>query len=179
MRLFTAFDPANAALDEAAVVARAAAEIDREAAASLTAAFRAARPGATWGQIASTLATEHTFHQPAIGVAAARSNHGYPTWMYRFTWQSPAFGGIFGSSHAMEIPFVFGTLDHPGAVMLTGDSGDRQVVSKAVQQSWLAFAHNGDPGWATYDTERRATMIFDNECEVRDDPEGDLRQLWP
>jgi para-nitrobenzyl esterase len=178
MRLFTAFDPANAALDEAAVVARAADEIDQDAA-RLTEGYRAARPGATWGQIASTLATEHTFHQPAIRVAAARASHGYPTWMYRFTWQSPAFGGIFGSSHAMEIPFVFGTLNHPGAVILTGEGEDRHALSKAMQQSWLAFAHHGDPGWAPYDTHRRSTMIFDVTCEVQDDPEGDLRQLWP
>jgi para-nitrobenzyl esterase len=179
MRLFTAFDPANASLDEDAVLARAATDIDPDAARSLTDAYRAARPGATWGQIASTLATEHTFHQPAIGVAAARAQHGYPTWMYRFTWQSPAFGGIFGSSHAMEIPFVFGALAHPGAVMLTGDGEDRHAVSKAMQQSWLAFAHHGDPGWAPYDTDRRSTMIFNSECVVQNDPEGDLRRLWP
>ena len=178
MRLFTAFDPANATVDEAAVLARATAEIDRDAARSLTDGYRVARPGATWGQIASTLATEHTFHQPAIRAAAARAAHGYPTWMYRFTWQSPAFGGIFGSSHAMEIPFVFGTLNHPGAVILTGEGEDRHALSKAMQQSWLAFAHHGDPGWAPYRTDR-STMIFDIASEVQHDPEGDLRQLWP
>jgi para-nitrobenzyl esterase len=179
MRLFTAFDPANAALNEDAVVARAAAEIDRDAARGLTDGYRAARPGATWGQIASTLATEHTFHQPAIRVAEARAAHQYPTWMYRFTWKSPAFGGIFGSSHAMEIPFVFGTLSHPGAVMLTGDGEDRTAISKAMQQAWLAFAQHGDPGWTPYDSDLRATMTFDTECTVQHDPEGDLRQLWP
>jgi para-nitrobenzyl esterase len=179
MRLFTAFDPANATVDEAAVIARAADEIDRDAARRLTDGYRAARPGATWGQIASTLATEHTFHQPAIRVAAARASHGFPTWMYRFTWQSPAFSGIFGSSHAMEIPFVFGTLNHPGAVILTGEGEDRHAVSKAMQQAWLAFAHHGDPGWAHYGIDRRSTMMFDNACEVQHDPEGDLRQLWP
>ena len=179
MRLFTAFDPANATVDEAAVLAQAATEIDRDAARRLTDGYRAARPGATWGQIASTLATEHTFHQPAIRAATAWASHGYPTWMYRFTWQSPAFGGIFGSSHAMEIPFVFGTLSHPGAVILTGEGEDRHAVSKAMQQSWLAFAHHGDPGWASYGTDRRSTMMFDVACEVQHDPEGDLRQLWP
>jgi para-nitrobenzyl esterase len=179
MRLFTAFDPANAAVDEEAVVKRAAEEIDHDSARPLVEAYRNARPGATWGQIASTLATEHTFHQPAVRVAAARAAHGHPTWMYRFTWQSPAFGGIFGSSHAMEIPFVFGTLVHPGAVMLTGDSDDRHTVSKAMQQAWLSFARDGDPGWAEYSTHDRATMIFDTTSEVRHDPEGDLRALWP
>jgi para-nitrobenzyl esterase len=179
MRLFTAFDPANAAVDEDAVIKRVKEEIDQDAARSLTDAYRAARPGASWGQIASTLATEHTFHQPAIRVAAARATHGHPTWMYRFTWQSPAFGGIFGSSHAMEIPFVFGTLAHPGAVMLTGEGEDRQAVSKAMQQAWLSFARDGDPGWTGYDTGDRATMIFSDTTELQNDPEGQLRALWP
>jgi para-nitrobenzyl esterase len=179
MRLFTAFDPANAEVDEASVIERAAKEIDQDAARQLAEAYRAARPGVSWGQIASTLATEHTFHQPAIRVAAARSIHGHPTWMYRFAWQSPAFGGIFGSSHAMEIPFVFGTLAHPGAVMLTGDGDDRHAVSKAMQQAWLSFARDGDPGWSAYSTSDRATMIFDNTSELQHDPEGHLRTLWP
>ena len=178
MRLFTAFDPANAALDEAAVRLRVSAEIGGADCDGLVDAYRAARPGATWGQIASTIGTEHTFHQPAIRAASARSDHGYPTWMYRFTWQSPAFGGVLGASHAMEIPFVFGTLGHPGATLLTGDAEDRNVVSAAMQRAWLAFAHLGNPGWARYATSDRQTMVFDRECAVQADPEGDLRTMW-
>ena len=177
MRLFTAFDPANAAMDEAEVERRMA-DIDPARARVLMDAYRAARPGASWGQIASTLGTEHTFHQPAIEVAAARADHGYPTWMYRFTWPSPAFGGIFGSCHAMEIPFVFNTLNHPGAAMLLGTDDDREPLAKVMQQAWVAFAHSGDPGWSAYATSDRATMIFSTTSEIELDPEGDLRKLW-
>jgi para-nitrobenzyl esterase len=33
--------------------------------------------------------------------------------MYRFDWESPAFGGALGAAHAMDIPFVWNTLDTP------------------------------------------------------------------
>ena len=32
--------------------------------------------------------------------------------MYVFTWPSPA-AGVLGACHAIELPFVFGTLDAP------------------------------------------------------------------
>jgi para-nitrobenzyl esterase len=49
--------------------------------------------------------------------------------------------------------------------------------------AWLAFARTGDPNtpgapaWPAYDTARRATMMFDLESRVVDDPWPDLRQL--
>ena len=42
--------------------------------------------------------------------------------------------------------------------------------------AWAAFARTGDPNhsglpsWPAYDTTQRATMIFDTECEVVDNP---------
>ena len=179
MRLFTTFDPSNASLDEAAVVARVAKELGTHRAQDVVAAYRAADPHATWGQIASTIATEHGFHQPAIQAAEASAANGNPTWMYRFDWASTAFGGVLGSCHALEIPFVFDTLTHPGAEMFTGGGDDRQRVAKPMQQAWLRFAHTGDPGWDGYDHRRRATMIFDITPTLVEDPEANLRQLWP
>jgi para-nitrobenzyl esterase len=36
----------------------------------------------------------------------------------------------------------------------------------------------GDPGWPRYDLKRRATMLFDCECTVVDDPRAAERALW-
>jgi para-nitrobenzyl esterase len=178
MRMFSTFDPSNAALDEAAVVALAEPTIGPDLAPKVVAAYRAADPNATWGQIASTVATEHGFHQPAIRAAAARASLGNPTWMYRFDWASTAFGGALGSCHALELPFVFGTLDHPGAQMFTGGGESQELVAKTMQQAWLSFAHHGDPGWANYDAATRSTMIFNETSAVQHDPDAELRQLW-
>jgi para-nitrobenzyl esterase len=102
--------------------------------------------------------------------------------MYRFTWASPAFGGILGSCHALEIPFVWNNLHQQGAAVLTGVEGapsaDVQALAEAMHSTWARFARTGDPGWHPYDA-TRATMQFDVECALAHDPEGDLRALWP
>jgi carboxylesterase type B len=51
------------------------------------------------------------FRMPAIRLAEGQVRLGAPVWMYRFDWESPAFGGVLGAAHAMVIPFVFNTLD--------------------------------------------------------------------
>jgi para-nitrobenzyl esterase len=38
--------------------------------------------------------------------------------------------------------------------------------------------HVGLPDWPAFDGRRKQTMIFDNECEVRNDPDGELRRLF-
>lgn len=178
MRMFTAFDPSNAEMDRDAVVQRAGEEFGAARAEKLTDAYRMALPGATWGQVASALATEHGFRQPAIHVATARAGHGYPTWMYRFDWESTAFGGVLGSCHALEIPFVFNTIEHPGAEMFSGGGPNRAVVAQAMQHAWVNFARHGDPGWAAYNNHRRPTMVFNDVSHVVDNPDGQLLHLW-
>ena len=48
----------------------------------------------------------------------------------------------------------------------------------------MAFARTGDPDkdllprWPMYDAERRATMVFDNDCAVVDDPRSEIRQYF-
>ena len=102
-------------------------------------------------------------------------------WSYLFTFATPVFGGILRSTHALEIPFVFDNLDRGGADVLTGTGPERQGIADAMHRAWIAFARDGDPRhaglpeWPRYDLDRRATMRFDAECEVLDDPARDDR----
>ncbi|HET8840499.1 MAG TPA: carboxylesterase/lipase family protein [Ktedonobacteraceae bacterium] len=124
------------------------------------------------------------FRIPAIRLAEGQIRQGTPVWMYRFDWESPAFGGLLGAAHAMEIPFVFNTLDVGLSRMFTGDSPDRQPLSDLMHASWAAFIRNGDPTvvglptWPSYDLEKRATMIFSDNPHLIDDPQGQVRTLW-
>ena len=49
---------------------------------------------------------------------------------------------------------------------------------------WSTFARtghpeaNGQPYWPAYDTNKRATMEIDAECQVVDDPFSLERSLW-
>jgi carboxylesterase type B len=47
-----------------------------------------------------------------------------------------------------------------------------------MHRAWIAFAREGDPGWPAYDTTRRATMRFDVDSDVVDDPESTQRRAW-
>jgi para-nitrobenzyl esterase len=50
--------------------------------------------------------------------------------------------------------------------------------------AWAAFARSGDPNhkglpkWPKFTTDQRATMIFDKECKVADDPHGEERKAF-
>jgi para-nitrobenzyl esterase len=47
--------------------------------------------------------------------------------------------------------------------------------------AWAAFArtgnpnHKGLPNWPVFKTDQRATMVFDNQCKVVNDPHGEER----
>ena len=96
--------------------------------------------------------------------------------MYRFDWATPVFGGVLGACHGVELPFVFDTLD--AARGFVGDGPELPALAASAHQAWVDFATWGDPGWPTYDRRRRATMCFDVDSEVVDDPDGDLRACW-
>ena len=81
----------------------------------------------------------------------------------------------------MELTLVFDTVDSfPGP---TGGGAAARALAAKMSRSWSAFAHNGNPGasgvppWPTYTADTRATMIFDDECKVVNDPDREERLL--
>jgi para-nitrobenzyl esterase len=104
-----------------------------------------------------------------------------PVWMYRFDWETPAFSGRLKSPHSIDVPFVFDTLHVIGAAHRKSRD---QALADRVSRTWATFARTGDPGneaipgWPAYAAGRRATMLFDDECRVVDDPDGEVRPLW-
>ena len=180
MKLFTIMDPAVADLDDDRLLKRATTVFrgDRDRAAAAVEVYRANRPGASPLDVYVAMATDQTFRIPAIRLLEAQASHG-PTHSYLFSFASTAFGGRLGSCHALEIPFVFNTLDAPGAPMLTGEATDAmRELAAFVHDAWGRFATTGDPGWDAYDPARRATQVLDLERSLVDDPSADERALW-
>jgi para-nitrobenzyl esterase len=176
MTLFTIADPALGTLDEAAITARVRV-VYGDAADAIVASYRANHPDATAQELWLEVATDTLFRMPAIALLEAQLAHA-PVWSYLFTWESPVFGGLLRSTHALEIPFVFDNLSGVESEMFTGTGIERQGVADAMHAAWIAFARRGDPNhpglpaWPQYDIERRATMRFDAQCEVLEDPAG-------
>ena len=100
--------------------------------------------------------------------------------MYEFAWPSPVLGGRLGACHALEIPFVFDTLDLGRKQMLGGALGQNppQHLADTVHRAWVEFARHGDPGWPRYEPPRRAVMRFAETTAVLDDPYAAERDLW-
>ena len=143
--LFTALDGRMATVDDAKL-RTVAQRLAGDAADSLIAAYAAARPGRGPGQLGTSIAGDDAFWLPAIGLAEDRRA---PTWMYRFDWATPVFGGVLGACHGVELPFVFDTLD--AARGFVGDDPSLADLAATVHRAWVRFATTGDPGWPTYD----------------------------
>ena len=88
---------------------------------------------------------EDPIFQPlALQQAADRTAAGCaPVYFYQFTWESPVLDGAFGSTHCIEIPFVFdNVLLHR---TFTGGAGDAVELGHRISRLWTNFAKTGTP----------------------------------
>ena len=132
----------------------------------------------TPGAVHARLVTDWIYRIPALRLAEAyaRRRPG-SVHVYEFTWQPSAFDGKIGACHGAEVPFVFDNLAEGSFAALLGKDLPQRLAD-AMHAAWVAFARDGDPGWAAYDLEERATMMFDLEGGVQEDPRAQERRLW-
>lgn len=190
-RLFTAMNPAAASPGEAEVVRAFAARLadpkDEVTGREGLRHYRAAREGRGEGvtpmDLTVAIDTDYMFTIPAVRLAEAQAVSQPQVFMYRFDWRSPLLGGALGACHALELPFVFGTLELPGLANFTGGGSEALELSTAIMEAWAAFARSGDPStpglrWPAYDASTRATMILDSARRVEDRPHESERLCW-
>jgi para-nitrobenzyl esterase len=134
--------------------------------------------------ILNAIFTDYMFRVPATRYAEAQKAHQPNTYNYLFTWPSPAIKGMLGSCHAIELAFIFGTLNVPKMDMFFGKGPDAEKLSENMMDTWLAFAHSGNPNnesipeWPSYNTEKRATMFMDKEFKIVEAPFDKERAVW-
>ncbi|HEV7559153.1 MAG TPA: carboxylesterase/lipase family protein [Kofleriaceae bacterium] len=125
------------------------------------------------------LARDAMFTVPMIHFA---ERHPGPTWMYRFDWPTPAFGGVLGAMHALELFLMWMDPDRRGTQIMLGGppSAELRALAERMKRYWIAFVRDGDPGpsWPRYDTQTRTTRIFHLDDQLVDDPEGRRRIAW-
>jgi para-nitrobenzyl esterase len=130
--------------------------------------------------IEDAVLSDSRFRIPGLRLAEV---HGR-AYVYLFTWESPALRGALGSCHALEMPFVFGTCNHPLEQRFVGAGPEADRLSQKMMDAWLAFARNGDPnhkdlnGWEPYNTKDRTTMVFNRESGFQKAPFEEERAVW-
>ncbi len=103
-----------------------------------------------------------------------------PVYAYSFTWQSPMLDGVAGAWHTSELAFCFDNTKR--CEQGTGNTPEAQALAKKMATAWANFARTGNPSqpglaWKPSDSDRCETMVFDNDCQMVDDPEGLERRI--
>jgi para-nitrobenzyl esterase len=169
--LFGFMDPDLETLDDAGFAARVVARVGAEVAPRVVEAYRKQAPAGTPAEHFVALETDFVFRVPALRLADAQARHA-PVYVYEFAWRSPAQGGALGACHAIDLPFVFGTLDAPGVAAFAGSGGDAERLRDAAMDAWAGFARGAHPhdaplpDWPRHDPETRPSLVFDREIRV-------------
>jgi para-nitrobenzyl esterase len=142
--------------------------------------YRANRFGPAPGDVLAAVMTDWWVRVPAMRLADAHAPALAGTYVYEFAWPSPIMGGRLGSCHALEMPFVFDTLDLGRGQMMGGALGEDppQELADTMHRAWVDFASKGEPGWPRYDLRRRAVQRFDVSSSLVDDPYAQEREIW-
>jgi para-nitrobenzyl esterase len=144
---------------------------------AIIAAYRKEYPEATPFTLYATIATSRWRYRAFAQAGRKAALAAAPAYAYIYSWRTPVLDNRPGTFHAAELPFVFDNaelLDHYSA----GDPA-AYVLNKQMSTAWVNFArtgnpnHSGLPHWPAYAADKRATMIFNAPCEVRNDPEAE------
>jgi para-nitrobenzyl esterase len=132
------------------------------------------------------LNAELTFRGRSYILAERNLQKPAPVYMYRFDYGEIPEGGMSPrSKHTGEVAFIFNNIGEqpttdPAYIIPTKDTA---VLAENLSKTWAAFAYNGNPDhaglphWPTYDLKDRSTMIFDVQCNVANDPDGEIREI--
>jgi len=149
---------------------------------TLLATYKQVRPYDSPQALMMAIATDAGMRIPSLTIADRKAaQNGAPVFVYLFSWETEVLDGRLKSPHALEIPFVFDTLD---SAPITGSSPTRFELANKMSRTWFAFARTGNPNnpaipqWPSYSSNQRPTMIFDDECRVINDPYQQERLAW-
>jgi para-nitrobenzyl esterase len=104
-----------------------------------------------------------------------------PTYSYELHWGSPVDPRM-KAHHALDLPLLMDNVALSNR--LTGTGPEAFAMAEMISETYIAFARTGDPNnpkiphWPAYDLTRRATMAFDVQPHVIDDPRSEARKMF-
>jgi para-nitrobenzyl esterase len=139
-------------------------------------AFPDKKPVEIWSMVSSNRLT-------AVTLADTKSRQLPPVFTAWFGWQPPLFDNRLRAFHCVDICFWFYNTD----VMLTHTGGGERPrnLSTKMAGSLLLFMKTGDPNggglptWSKYTAANGETMILNDVCELKNDPDREPRKSIP
>jgi para-nitrobenzyl esterase len=136
-------------------------------------AFPDKKPIEIWSMILSN-------RKGAIATADAKAKQKAPVYVAWFGFQPPLFDGRMRAFHCDDICFWFYNTD----LMLTHTGGGARPrrLSEKMAKSFLNFVRTGNPNggglpnWSRYSSEKGETMILNDECLLKNDPDREARK---
>ena len=178
--LFVAGDPRRRRLTEEELRERLAPRLGEHMERIIN-VYKKTRPEATPWDLFIGITSEGARRSSILLAERKAAGGPAPVYMYLFTWQSDYKGYLLKASHAMELSFVFDTID---SMPLTGERPDRYELAAQMSEAWIAFARDGDPNhpgipkWLPFSASDRQTMIFDAPCRIEVDPYREELDAW-
>jgi para-nitrobenzyl esterase len=149
---------------------------------AVLALYRRMHPGMNPAELLIEITTDSNFWVRSVLLAERKATKGKaPVYMYSFNWRTPVLDGKLMAPHAIDVPFVFDTVDVGG---ITGHAPAAAAIAAVESLTWASFARAGAPDnktiphWPAYTTAERATMLIDTEWRVENDPQHAARLLW-
>jgi para-nitrobenzyl esterase len=139
-------------------------------------AFPGRKPVEIWSLVSSN-------RQSVVSLADVKCKQPAPVYVNWFTWQPPLFDKRARAFHCVDISFWFYNTD----LMLTHTGGGARprALSTKMAGALLQFMKTGNPNgaglpeWPKYTAAQGETMIFDDTCEAKNDPDRDARKALP
>jgi len=136
----------------------------------------------------------------AYGQIIVDSFHGCPTttglsaaaernpdvYLYRFDYDGMRLGGLIGTFHAMEIPFIFNSLDRNPVDFMYNKKNmeEAKALSRIIQGYWVNFAKTGDPNgpdlphWPRLNAEEKKFQVLDVNTRTNVLDTADQCSFW-
>ena len=148
----------------------------------ILALYKDVAPGKTPYLIQAQVFTDSANRVRAVQQAERKAAAGgAPAYMYIWEWPTPAFDGKFGAVHGHDVEASFNL--YRNAIGGAGHQEGRTMCGR-LASAWIALAKTGNPDnehiphWPAYDAKTRATMIFDANTRVVNDPRSAIRKYW-
>lgn len=139
-------------------------------------AFPEKKPVEIWALISSNRAS-------VIRTAEVKLKQQSPVYLAWFGWEPPLFDGRMRAFHCIDICFWYYNTD----LMFshTGGGARPRKLSEKMSNALLNFMKKGDPNggglpeWEKYTSEKGQTMILNDTCGLKNDPDREARRSLP